>query len=104
MKHSLQSLGTLLALFCLGLLSACSNQAATEPIVPTEVTRGPRLTPTATNSALTDDATPEAQQDVTTAGQSNKDEACLSCHANAEMLQTLAVEEEPVESLSSGEG
>jgi hypothetical protein len=80
----------------LGLsLGACSP--ASETAVPTADAH----TPTATDEPPAT-ATPEPTQ--TPEPIAEVDAACIACHSNAETLQALAVDEGPVESLSSGEG
>ena len=104
LKHPRYTLTRVAALLALGALSACSGQSAIEPTATAQTTRGPRLTPTLTETAPVEDGTPEVQSDTTATEQTSQDDACLTCHADAETLQVLAVEEEPAESLSSGEG
>jgi hypothetical protein len=104
LKQTIRLLSVLATLLLLGALSACGGPSSMEPTMTAEVTRGPRLTPTATQSQPTEEASSASQQDGDGVEQAAADEACLTCHADAELLQTLAVEEEPTESLSSGEG
>lgn len=85
-------------------LAACGSAATTAPTATAEVTRGPRLTPTATEEGSDETASSDSPQDADTAEETQQDAACIDCHTNAETLQALAVEEESTESLSTGEG
>lgn len=85
-------------------LAACGGAATTAPTVTAEVTRGPRLAPTATEEGPDETASSDSPQEADTTEDAPQDEACINCHTNAETLQALAVDEEPTESLSTGEG
>lgn len=85
-------------------LAACGDAATAAPTATAEVTRGPRLTPTATEEEPIESASSDTSQDADTAEDTPQDAACINCHTDAETLQALAVDEEPAESLSTGEG
>ncbi|MBN1657476.1 MAG: hypothetical protein JXA93_03695 [Anaerolineae bacterium] len=70
------------------------TQAPTEPVAPTD-TIEPTDTPVPPTETPEPTPTPEPVVD---------DSACITCHTSQETLEALAVEEEPEEELSEGEG
>ncbi len=117
----------LLGLLIIGVaaLAGCGGQPAAQPpavaqvetaVPPTEVPPQPTATtipptqapePTAT-LAPTDTPAPEPTATATEAPAAEPvaiDSAnCITCHTSEDTLQKLAVEDEPAESLSEGEG
>ena len=98
------------------LLAACSGAPAptavaeaptTAPIAPTDTAAPPTVPPATATLAPTDTPAPAATATeapsptaVVVADATN----CVTCHTSEEVLQKLAVEEEPAEKLSEGEG
>jgi hypothetical protein len=62
----------------------------------------PTVEPTSTVEPTEAEAGPTATIQLTP--EPEIDEACVDCHADASILQALATEAEPEESISSGEG
>ena len=130
MTHMTRSrVGTLallgLLIIALATLAGCGGQPAAQPtavaqvetaVPPTEApptptataippTQAPEPSPTL---APTDTPAPEPTATATEAPAAEPvaidSTNCVTCHTNEETLQKLAVEEEPAENLSEGEG
>lgn len=90
----------LLALLLLAIgLAACGQQVSTpeeQAAADEEPTEVSEVTPT--------DPPTEAPPTATLVPSPTPISGCLECHQDAELLKTLAVEEESGESLSEGEG
>jgi len=105
------------------LLGACGSQPAAQPTAaPQAPTAAPPTEAPPTNTAIpptqapepsptlapTDTPAPEptatATETPAAAPVSLDSTNCVTCHTSEETLQKLAVEEEPAESLSEGEG
>lgn len=83
-------------------LAGCAPDKSAPTLVPQDTP-----TPAATLAVPSADATPDDVQpndDSMIADAEFTDLVCLDCHSNQELLQDLAVEEEPTESLSEGPG
>ena len=117
----------LLGLLIIGVatLAGCSGQPAPQPtaVAPVETAVPPtEAPPTPTSTAIPPTQAPEpsptlapteipAPEPTATATEAPAAEPvaidstnCTTCHTSEETLQKLAVEEEPAESLSEGEG
>ena len=87
--------------------TAVTEAPTTAPIAPTDTAAPPTVPPATATLAPTDTPAPAATATeapsptaVVVADATN----CVTCHTSEETLQKLAVEEEPAEKLSEGEG
>ena len=104
-------LGILLLAACSGapapVPTAVAEAPTTVPIAPTDTAAPPTVPPATATLAPTDTPAPAAtatEAPSPTAVVVTDATNCVTCHTSEEVLQKLAVEEEPAEKLSEGEG
>jgi uncharacterized lipoprotein YajG len=92
----------LLIVLALIAFTACASEPEVLEIVESIAEEPPMVEPTSTVEPTEVEAGPTPTIQLTP--EPEIDEACVDCHADQSLLQALATEAEPEESLSSGEG